>query len=77
MTDAHDKPEEPAAEPEQAAKPETPQLRMISEDELKEILATHEAWVKSDGAGEVAKRTQLGCCKHAENTGKYGGRWWD
>ncbi len=58
MDDVDKKSEDEAAEPApDAAKDEGAELRKVSEDELKQILAAHETWLETDG--EEGKRADL------------------
>ncbi len=62
MTDTDDKREDQGSDRPQPDEEERPQLREVSEDELKRILAAHEKWLESDGKeGEKANlaRTNL------------------
>ena len=49
MSDEPKEPGDPAAEAPQPDEEESPKLREVSQEELKDILAAHEKWVKSGG----------------------------
>lgn len=49
MNEPPDKPEDKASDQPQPDEGERPQLRELSQDELKQILTAHEKWVQSDG----------------------------
>ncbi len=58
MDDDHKKPEDEAAEPApDGAQEEGAKLREVSEEELKQILATHETWLET--GGEKGKQANL------------------
>ncbi len=49
MNEKSDEPAKQSAEPDPSAAQDQPRYREVSQEELKQILATHQKWIESDG----------------------------